>query len=66
MVRQGSVLIVDDAKNWRDELVVTLQRSGYLARAAASANEALELLTKDLYHILILDIRLEDPGSLTS
>ncbi|GHO82194.1 response regulator [Dictyobacter formicarum] len=60
MSRQGRVLIVDDEENWRSEPVVTLLRNGYFAQAAASADEALELLTKDLYHILILDIRLED------
>jgi len=60
MSKQGRVLVVDDLEKWRKELTVTLQREGFDTDSASTAAEALERLNGALYHLLILDIRLED------
>ncbi len=65
MNRQARVLVVDDLEKWRKELTTTLQREGFYTDSASTAAEVLERLHEALYHLLILDIRLEDadPGN---
>src|SRR6266702_2660123 len=60
MNRQARVLIVDDLEKWRKELAITLQREEFYTDSASTAAEVLERLNEALYHLLILDIRLED------
>ena len=60
MSKQGHVLIVDDEKQWRDELVETLDRGGLQADSVPTAAEALERLNQRLYHVLVLDIRMNE------
>jgi DNA-binding response OmpR family regulator len=60
MNRQGRILVVDDLESWREELVETLQHDGLYADSASTVTEALQRLDKTLYHLLVLDIRLED------
>ena len=63
MANKGRILVVDDEKRWRDVLRRTLQRDGYQVDAVGSAPEAMEHLDTALYHMLILDIRLQDQDS---
>src|SRR5579859_2566731 len=56
----GCILIVDDEPQWREELVEILNHEGYITKAVATAKEALDILHQGTYHLLILDIRLED------
>ncbi len=63
MNRQRRALVVDDLEQWRKALTITLQREGFFTDSAATADEALERLNETLYHLLILDIRLEDSDS---
>jgi CheY-like chemotaxis protein len=58
--RQGRLLIVDDLEKWRKELSVTLQREGFYTDSASTVSEVLQRLNETFYHLLILDIRLED------
>src|SRR5260221_7749403 len=60
MVKQGRILIVDDAEVWRTEVVETLRREGYLAESASTENQALVQLDTTLFHLAILDICLQD------
>jgi CheY-like chemotaxis protein len=60
MNRKGRVLVVDDLKRWREELVDTLQHNGFHADSASSATSVLERLDETFYHLLLLDIRLVD------
>lgn len=60
MNRQARILVVDDLEKWRNELVETLQCSGFYAEAAATTGEVLERLGENFYHLLLLDIRLVD------
>lgn len=60
MTRKGCILIVDDLEKWREELVETLERGGYAADSASTGPEALKKLHQTIYHIVVLDIRLDD------
>ena len=60
MSRQCRVLVVDDSQDWRDQLVETLQGGGYLVDGASTANEALEKLNEAPYHVMVLDIVMEE------
>lgn len=60
MKRQGRVLIVDDLEQWREELVETLQRAGFYADSASTIAQARLLLDKTFYHLLVLDIRMDN------
>ncbi|GAC1386603.1 MAG: hypothetical protein NVSMB33_16160 [Ktedonobacteraceae bacterium] len=65
MNRQRRILIVDDLEAWREELVEMLQSVGFQADSASSITQALERLDESLYHLLVLDIRMDesDPGN---
>jgi DNA-binding NtrC family response regulator len=52
------VLIVDDEKNMRRSLQTMLADEGYQARAAESAEEALQLLGREPFFMVITDARL--------
>jgi DNA-binding NtrC family response regulator len=52
------VLIVDDEKNMRRSLVTMLTDEGYAVRAAESAEEALVLLARETFFMVITDARL--------
>src|SRR5437868_10394613 len=60
MSRRGRILIVDDLETWRNQIASALQRGGFLTDPVATPTEALNHLKANLYHILILDIRMED------
>src|SRR5690348_16206619 len=66
MSKQGRGLVVDDLAQWREELVETLQRGGFYVNSASTATEAIEHLEESFYHLLILDIRLDeaDPSNI--
>ncbi len=53
-----SVLVVDDEKNMRLSLQTVLQDEGYSARAVESAEEALALLAREEFFMVITDARL--------
>ena len=52
------VLVVDDEKNMRLSLQTMLKDDGYAARAVESAEEALELLGREDFFMVITDARL--------
>jgi len=60
MNRQGCILVVDDQEKWRKEIGETLQRDGFHVDSAFTTAEALECIRKNLYHLLVLDIRMID------
>lgn len=59
-MKQGRILIVDDAETWRTEIAETLRRKGYLVECASTIEQALGLLDTALFHLAILDICLQD------
>jgi CheY-like chemotaxis protein len=58
--KRGRILILDDMQRWRQALVEILERDGYEAVAVSSAQEVLRHLSQSLYHVLILDICLNE------
>ena len=52
------VLLVDDEKNMRQSLQTVLNDEGYVARGVESAEEALELLAREEFFMVITDARL--------
>jgi DNA-binding NtrC family response regulator len=52
------VLVVDDEKNMRLSLQTVLKDEGYAARAVESAEEAMELLAREEFFMVITDARL--------
>jgi DNA-binding NtrC family response regulator len=52
------VLVVDDEKNMRLSLQTVLKDEGYAARAVESAEEALELIAREEFFMVITDARL--------
>ena len=62
--RQESILLVDDDKSLLDTLNEGLSLRGYQCKAAMNATIALELLSKDLFDTMIIDIVLPDMSGL--
>ena len=52
------VLVVDDEKNMRRSLETVLKDEGYAAQVAESAEEALELIAREDFFMVITDVRL--------
>lgn len=54
------ILVVDDERTTRMAICEALTMAGYEARAVATADEAMHLLTHHYFHVVILDLNL--PG----
>ena len=61
---EASLLVVDDSDANRDMLSRRLQRRGYAVTAAAGGREALELIAKHRYDLILLDIVMPDVNGL--
>jgi CheY-like chemotaxis protein len=59
-LRQARILVMDDKESWRDELTETLQRNGFLVNTAETVEQALQLLRESFYHLLVLDLRMDE------
>lgn len=60
MREKRRVLVVDNDPDLRNMLSFRLAVAGYQVYTAASRAEALELLQREVIHIAVLDVRLED------
>jgi CheY-like chemotaxis protein len=60
MAKQVRILVVDDLQEWREQITRALQRGGFLVDAVSTPAEAIERLEVTLYHVLILDIRMDE------
>jgi DNA-binding response OmpR family regulator len=60
MNRQGRILVVEDREDWRKTLVEELQRAYFYVDAVENIEKARQLLASTIYHVLILDIRLNE------
>src|SRR5262247_1914356 len=56
----GALLVVDDDEYNRDLLCRRLERKGYAATAAASGQEALELMQEQAFDLVLLDIMMPE------
>jgi DNA-binding NtrC family response regulator len=60
MVKAANILIVDDEKVILDSCSQILKKEGYKVRVASDGNEGLSSFKEELFHVVILDIKL--PG----
>jgi len=60
MVKAANILIVDDEKVILDSCSQILKKEGYKVRGASDGNEGLSSFKEELFHVVILDIKL--PG----
>ena len=60
MHRPGRILIMDDLERWRSELTEALAETDYHIESAESRREAAALYDSRLFHVLVLDVRMED------
>ncbi|HHM23892.1 MAG TPA: sigma-54-dependent Fis family transcriptional regulator [Bacteroidetes bacterium] len=58
------ILVVDDDQLLHEFLVETLRRAGYTVDGAETANDAIEKIKKNPYHLVITDLRLPDRNGL--
>ncbi len=54
-----NILVVDDEEDLREILIFNLESEGYIVDDAASGEEALELLKKNKYSLILLDVMME-------
>ena len=54
------ILVVDDEEDIRELLKSSLEDEGYIVQCAESAEEALDTLSKQSFHVIYMDLKL--PG----
>lgn len=54
-----NILVVDDVKDWRDQLQSILKRNGYKVDTAEDYKEALAKINHDPAELVIVDLRLD-------
>lgn len=59
-LNRPNILVVDDEHMVRFSLEETLKTAGYSCKSCASGYEALRKAEEELFHIMIVDLRLED------
>lgn len=52
------ILVVDDEKHIRDSCIKLLRRKEYEAEGAASGGEALEMIARETYDLVLLDLKM--------
>ncbi|HOV86873.1 MAG TPA: sigma-54 dependent transcriptional regulator [Syntrophobacteraceae bacterium] len=61
---QVKILVVDDERSMREFLEIMLRKDGYWVQTAANGKEALDLIRKNFFDLVITDIRMEPVGGL--
>lgn len=59
-----SILVVDDERSMRDFLRILLVKEGYEVETAANGDEAMQLLNKQNFHLVITDIKMDGMNGL--
>ncbi|MBI2875448.1 MAG: sigma-54-dependent Fis family transcriptional regulator [Candidatus Tectomicrobia bacterium] len=54
------ILVVDDEAGMRKSLAIMLRREGYAVVEAAGGHDAVEQLGRDIFHLVITDLRMGD------
>lgn len=57
---KNNIIVVDDEKEIRDLLEITLKNEGYNVFKACGGKEALEIVAKEQIHLIVLDIMMPD------
>src|SRR5437660_6086608 len=56
------LLFVDDEPTIRLTLATILEREGFEVKTAASVREALEVINKEVFDVLVADLNIGEPG----
>ena len=60
----STILVVDDEKSMRDFLAIMLKKEGYQVHLADNGKTALNTINKNVFDVVICDIRLPDIGGI--
>ena len=60
--RQLRVLVVDDCEDIRDVLCSCIERAGHLPRTAGDGHEAVELVQRESFDVMLLDLNMPRMG----
>ena len=52
------ILVVDDEQSLREVLSIMLKRAGYAVTSATDGEEAIELLHREIFDLVITDLRM--------
>ena len=52
------ILVVDDEKGMRDFLGLVLKKEGYYVAVASDGEEAVKILQKDIFDLVITDVKM--------
>jgi len=63
--RTARILVVDDENHVRSMIGSTLERQGYDVQLAASGHEALEILERNAFDLVLTDIVMQDGNGIT-
>ena len=58
--KKDKIVVIEDEKNLREILKMLLEEEGYDVHCARDGNEGLELLSRDIFDLIITDIKM--PG----
>lgn len=64
-LNKKAILVVDDERDIRDLLCISLERMGYMPVPAANCEEALTLINRENFELALTDIRLPDGNGLS-
>jgi DNA-binding NtrC family response regulator len=62
MDTKAKILVVDDERDIREGLTRILEEKGYLVNNAKSGEEALEIMERDIYDLVLLDLKMPGLG----
>jgi len=62
--RQTNLLLVDDEADFRRATSKTLERRGFTVKQAASGEEALSIIERERFDIVVLDLKMEGMGGI--
>lgn len=60
----STILVIDDEKSMRDFLAIMLKKEGYQVHLADNGKTALNAINKNVFDVVICDIRLPDIGGI--
>ncbi len=60
----GKILVVDDERSMREFLTIVLQKEGYDVSTAADGQDALVTLQRDIFDVVITDLKMPNVGGL--
>ncbi len=60
MVTIPKMIVIDDQKNLRDVLSLSLEREGYAVETFRDGASALERMKKEQFHVVITDLRMNN------